>query len=105
MVDSGTAGSIKLRNESDTLLAQIPLTTPAGTIGGTGQLTITASGPETSAPAGGECSYGEICDSAGSVLLSLPAEEGVAAVSGKLVISSTTIVASAEVSLISCTIG
>ena len=105
LIDAGTAGSIKLRDNSDVLLAQIPLTVPAGTINASGLLTMTASGPDTSADASGECTYGEICDSAGTVHLSMPTEQGVAPVSGKLVISVTAIVQTAEVSLTSCTIG
>lgn len=106
LVDAGVSnGTIKLRDESDTLLAEIPLTDPCGTVDGAGVLTITASGPDTSADATGICSYGEICDSTGSVCLSIPAEEGVAAVSGALVISNTSIVVAASVSLVSCTIG
>ena len=105
LVDSGTAGSIKLRDETDVLLAEIPLTTPAGTIDGAGQLTITASGSDPSADASGVCTYGEICDSADVVVLALPATQGAAPVEGELVISNTTVAAGAEVSLISCTIG
>ena len=106
LIDAGgTAGSIKLRDESDVLLAEIPLTLPCGTVDGAGQLSITASGPDSSADAGGLCTYGELCSSAGTVHLSVPAEEGAAPVSGKLVITNTTIVAGSEVSLVSCTIG
>jgi hypothetical protein len=106
LIDTGSGnGSIKLRDESDVLLAEIPLTDPCGTVDGAGQLTITASGPDSSADAGGLCTYGEICDVSDVVQLSLPAEEGAAAVSGKIVITNTTIVAGSEVSLVSCTIG
>ena len=105
LIDAGTAGSIKLRDESDVLLAEIPLTLPCGTVDGAGQLSITASGPDSSADAGGLCTYGELCSSAGTVHLSVPAEEGAAPVSGTLVITNTTIVAGSEVSLVSCTIG
>lgn len=106
LVDAGTgAGSIKLYDESDTLLAEIPLTDPCGTVSGAGVLTITASGPDTSADATGTCSYGTICDSDDNVCLTIPAQAGSSAVSGKIVISTTSIVAGAEVSLVSCTIG
>ena len=105
LVDTGTAGKIRLRDESDTLLAEIPLTQPCGTVDGAGQLTITASGPDTSADATGVCSYGEICESDNTVQLSLPAEAGTSPVSGKIVVSTLSIVAGAEVSLTSCTIG
>jgi len=106
-VDGGAAaGSIKLYDDTDVLLAEIPLTDPSGTVaGGTGQLTITASGPDTSADATGTCTYGTICDSDGNVMLTLPASAGSVAVSGELVISNTSIVAGAEVALVSCTIG
>jgi hypothetical protein len=105
LVDTGTAGSIKLRDDADVLLAEIPLDYPCGTVDGAGQLTITASGPDSSADASGECTYAEICESDATVALSLPAEEGAAPVSGKVVLTNTTIVAGAEVSLVSCTIG
>ena len=106
LVDGGVSnGTIKLRDDTDVLLAEIPLTDPCGTIDGAGLLTITASGPDTSADATGTCTYGEICDSAGTVCLSLPAQQGAAPVSGKVVISNTSIAVGAEISLISCTIG
>jgi hypothetical protein len=106
LVDAGTSpAKIRLRDEADILLAEIPLDDPCGTVDGAGQLTITSSGPDTSADATGICSYGEICDSDNVVALTLPAEEGAAAVSGKLVISNTSIVIAGEVALVSCVIG
>ena len=106
LVDTdASAASIKLRDESDVLLAEIPLNDPCGTVDGAGQLTITASGPDTSADATGTCTYGEICDGAGVVALSLPAQSGLSPVSGYLVVSNTSIVAGAEVTLVSCTVG
>ena len=105
-VDLGVStAKIRLRDESDVLLAEIPLTDPAGTIDGAGQLAITASGPDTSANNSGDCSYGEICDSDNNVRLTIPAESGATPVSGKIVLSNTTIAAGAAVSLVSCTIG
>lgn len=107
LIDAGTtAGSIKLRSNADVLLAEIPLNDPCGTVDGTtGQLTITASGPDTSADASGDCTYGEFCDSDGVVHLSLPAEAGSSAVSGKIVLNSLTIAETAEVTLVSASIG
>ena len=106
LIDAGTGpGKLRLRDESDVLLAEIPLTDPAGTIDGAGQLTITQSGPETSAPATGTCSYGEVLDSDNTLLLSLPAQQGAAGVSGQLVVSNVSIVAGSEVALLSFTIG
>ena len=105
-VDGGTgAGKIFLYSEADVLLAEIPLNDPSGTVDGAGQLTITASGPETSAPAAGVCTWGTICDGDDVVLLSLPAEEGTVAVSGSIVISNATIAIGTEVALVSCTVG
>ncbi|HEY7775975.1 MAG TPA: hypothetical protein VIC02_05475 [Kineobactrum sp.] len=107
LIDAGSsAGYIALRSEADVLLATVPLTDPAGTVNGTtGQLTLTASGPDLGADADGVCTYGQICDSDDNVRLALPAQSGASAVSGKLVLNTTSIVQGAEVSLISAVIG
>ena len=107
LIDAGAgAGSIKIRDAADVLLAQIPLTDPCGTVNGTtGQLTITPSGRDESADATGTAAYGEFCDSDGLVHLSLPAQAGSAAVSGKIVINSLSIVAGGPVEVLSATVG
>ena len=107
LIDAGAgAGSIKIRDAADVLLAQIPLTDPCGSVNGTtGQLTITPSGRDESADATGTAAYGEFCDSAGLVHLSLPAQAGSAAVSGKIVINSLSIVAGGPVEVLSATVG
>jgi len=106
LVDGGTgAGKIFLYSEADLLLAEIPLTDPSGTVDGAGQLTITASGPDTSADAAGVCTWGAIADGDDVEYLALPAQQGSSPVSGQLVISNTTIALGAEISLVSCTIG
>ena len=107
LIDAGvSAGSIKIRNSADVLLAQIPLTDPCGSVnGGTGQLSITPSARDESADASGTAAYGEFCDSAGLVHLALPAQAGSAAVSGKIVINTLTIVAAGPVEVVSATIG
>lgn len=107
LIDAGTAGgSIKIRDAADVLLAQIPLTDPCGTVNGTtGQLTITPSGRDESADATGTAAYGEFCDSNGVVHLSLPAQVGAAAVSGKIVINTLSIVAGGPVEVLSATVG
>ena len=107
LIDAGAgAGSIKVRDAADVLLAQIPLTDPCGTVNGTtGQLTITPSGRDESADATGTAAYGEFCDSNGLVHLSLPAQAGSAAVSGKIVINSLSIVAGGPVEVLSATVG
>ena len=107
LLDAGAgAGSIKIRDAADVLLAQIPLTDPCGTVNGTtGQLTLTMSGRDESADASGTAAYGEFCDSAGLVHLSLPTQAGVESVSGKLVLNTLVIVASGPVEVLSATVG
>jgi hypothetical protein len=107
LIDAGTAGgSIKIRDAADVLLATIPLTDPCGTVNGTtGQLTITMAGRDESADANGTAAYGEFCSSNGVVHLSLPAQAGSAAVSGKIVINSLSIVAGGPVEVLSATVG
>ena len=107
LIDAGSgAGSIKIRDADDVLLAQIPLTDPCGSVNGTtGQLTITPSARDESADATGTAAYGEFCDSDGLVHLSLPAQAGGAAVSGKLVINSLSILAAGPVEVLSAIIG
>lgn len=106
LIDAGTAGSIKIRDSSDVLLAQIPLSDPCGSVNGTtGQLTFSIAGPDSSADASGTAAYGEFCASDGTVHLSLPAQAGSVAVSGKLVLNTLSIVAGGPVAIISATIG
>lgn len=107
LIDAGAgAGSIKIRDSADVLLAQVPLTDPCGSVNGTtGQLTITPSARDESADASGTAAYGEFCDSAGLVHLSLPAQAGSAAVSGYIVLNTLTIVAAGPVEVVSVTIG
>ena len=106
LIDAGTAGSIKIRDSSDVLLAQIPLSDPCGSVNGTtGQLTFSIAGPDSSADASGTAAYGEFCASDGTVHLSLPAQSGSVAVSGKLVLNTLSIVAGGPVAIISATIG
>ena len=107
LVDSGTAGgSIKIRDAADVLLATIPLSDPCGTVNGTtGQLTITPAGRDESADATGTAAYAEICNSNGTVYLSLPAQQGTAAVSGKVVLNTLSIVAGGPVEMLSVVVG
>ena len=107
LLDAGSgAGSIKIRDAADVLLAQVPLSDPCGSVNGsTGQLTFSIAGPDTSADASGTAAYGEFCDSDGGVHLSLPTQAGASAVSGKLVINTLSIVAGGPVGIASATIG
>ena len=107
LIDAGAAGgSIKIRDAADVLLATIPLTDPCGTINATtGQLTITPAGRDESADATGTAAYAEVCDSNGVVYLSLPAQQGTAAVSGKVVLNTLSIVAGGLVEMLSVVVG
>ena len=107
LIDAGvSAGSIKIRDASDVLLAQIPLSDPCGTVNGTtGQLTFSIAGPDSSADATGTAAYAEFCDSAGTVHLSLPAQAGTVSVSGKIVLNTLSIIVAGPVSVISATVG
>lgn len=106
LLDAGfAAGSIKIRDASDVLLVQIPLTRPCGTVDGlTGQLVLTPDGLHD-AVATGIAAYGEFCDGDDAVHLSLPAQAGSSAAIGKLVISSLDIEAEGPVELVSATVG
>ena len=105
-LDWSGAGSIKIRDSADVLLAEIPLTDPCGTVNGTtGQLTITVSGRDESADASGTAAYGEFCNSDGTVYLSLPAQAGTVAVAGELVMNTLSVAAGGPVEVLSATIG
>ena len=105
LIDAGAgAAKVFIRDSSDVLLAEVPLTDPAGTIT-TGVLTLTASGPDTSANASGLAAYCEIADSDDTVHLSLPAAEGTVSVSGFIVFTSLTILATKPVTISAMAIG
>lgn len=105
-IDAGAgAGKIRLFDDSDTLLCEITLTEPAGTVNGTtGALTLTPDGAGT-AVATGTCTYGAITDSNNNAVVTIPAEAGGSAVSGKIVINSLSINSGAEVTVSSAVIG
>lgn len=108
LLDAGAGAALmRIRDASDVLLAEITLTDPAGTVNGTtGVLTLdTTATEDTSANASGTAAYGEFCDSDGTVHLSLPAQEGSVAVSGKLVLNTLNIIAGGPVILLSVVIG
>lgn len=107
LIDAGAgAGSVRIRDAADVLLAQVPLTAPCGTVSGTtGQLAMTPDGRDESADASGTAAYAQFCDSDGLVHLSLPAQAGGAAVSGFVVINTLSIVAGGPVEVLSATVG
>ena len=107
LIDSGaSAGFVRIRTSADALLAQVPLNDPCGAVNGTtGQLTFSFSGRDESADATGTAAYAEVCDSDGDVHLALPVQAGTAAVSGKLVLNTLSIVSGGPVEILSATIG
>ncbi len=106
VIDGGTAGSIRIRDASDVLLAEIPLSDPCGTVNGTtGRLTLSIAARDESANASGTAAYGEICDSTGTAHCSMPAQAGASPVSGKIVLTTLSITAGAPVEILSATIG
>ena len=107
LLDAGPAGgSIKIRDGSDVLLAQIPLSDPCGTVNATtGQLTLTPAGRDEGADTTGVAAYGELCDSTGAVHLSLPATVGTLPVAGAIVLNTLAVTGGAPVEVLSATIG
>lgn len=107
LIDAGaSAGYIAVRGTALQLLATVPLSDPCGTVSGTtGQLTLSVAGPDAAADLTGAIAYAEVCDSAGTVHLALPAEAGTSPVVGKFVVNSLSVVAGTEVSVLSAVIG
>lgn len=107
LIDAGAgAGSIKIRDAADVLLAQVPLNDPCGTVNGaTGQLTFAIAGRDDAADAAGTAAYGEFCDSDGLVHLALPAQQNASVSSGYVALSNLTIVAGGPVEVLSATVG
>lgn len=106
LIDGGAgAGMLRIRNSADALLATVDLSDPCGTVNGTtGQLEFSIPGGDT-VSTGGTAAYGEFCDSTGAVHLALPAQEGVAAVTGKLVLNSLTLMAGGPLDVIIARVG
>lgn len=107
LVGAGTSGcTIKIYDSSDTLLSTVPLDDPPGSVNGTtGELTLTPSGPDTSAAATGTAAYGEVHDAGATWITRMPCEAGSSPVAKRIVLSSLSIVATATVTLTSVTIG
>jgi len=106
LIDGGSgAGSIRLYNAADTLLATVVLTDPCGTVNGTtGQLTLTSAG-EVTAVASGTAAYGAVCDGDGVAHWSLPCVAGAVAVSNRIVINSLSFVAGGTVNIAAAVLG
>lgn len=105
-IDGGTgAGKVKIYTSADALLCTHTLSEPCGTVNGTtGQLTITAPS-SVNASASGTAAYATITDGDDVVMLSLPAQSGVAAVAGKIVLNNLSLVSGSPVDIVSIVIG
>lgn len=102
---AATAGKVNIRDSADGLLATVMLSDPAGTVSGTtGRLTLSGPGGDLGL-ATGTPAYGEVCDGDGVAYLSLPVQSGSSAVSGYLVINTSTIIDGEPVTLVSGAIG
>jgi hypothetical protein len=106
LLDAGASNAkVFVRDDSDALLAEIPLDDPSGVVASGGQITIDIDGPDTSANASGTVAYVEFADSDDNVHLTLPAVQGTSGVSGFAVFTTLTTVATFPVTMISATIG
>lgn len=90
-----------------TLLASIPIDHATSSINaGTGQLTLAPKAGGTTAVASGTVTIAKLADKDGLVLeTGIPVSQGIAPVSGQVVLSSLAILSGGQVDLISCTIG
>lgn len=103
--ETGTA-KIRIRDNSNVLLAEIILSDPSGSVdAGTGQLTFSIATQETDAPATGTADTAQFVDADDAVHLTLPCTQGTAAVSGECVLNSLDIIIGGDVSVLSAVVG
>lgn len=107
VIDSDSnPGSVTIHDDTDTLLAEIPLAYPGGSIDPvTGILSINMNGSEESAPGEGTPNYGTLRNGLGEAIHSLPCQLGNEAVAGKCVINTEYIEIGGKVDLVSWIIG
>jgi len=105
LLDAGAGDAeLVILSSTDTALATAALDLSASAVNGTtGQLTLVATA--TTGATSGVAAYGEVRDKGGAAQFSLPAQAGNAAVSGKLVINTLTIIVGQPVSVVSLTVG
>lgn len=105
-LDAGDSNAkLFLKAEDDTVLSQLFLTDPCGTINGDGSLTLTFLGPDTNAAATGTATYGEFVDSNNTVCLTMPVIQGEAPKVGYLVMNTPLILQGGTVSIINAQVG
>ena len=101
LLDAGSNAKVTIHNSSDTLLATVTLTDPAGTVNGsTGKLTLTQSA-STTAIADGTASYASLRDSADVVYRSYPCSAGSSPVVNTCVITDLSIADGQQVDILS----
>jgi hypothetical protein len=105
-IDAGSSvGKFRFYDDADNLLGEVLLDDPAGTVNGTtGTLTLSIDVPQTVTD-DGTCTYADITDSDNNVIVSIPVEEGDAAVSGKIVVNTVSFVTGASLDVLSASIG
>lgn len=102
----GAAADCALTNAAGTVLAVIPLLTPAGTVNpSTGQLSIAFDGRCEAAAASGTAADAKLRTSAGATLITIPCRSGVSPLSGFVTLASLTVVAGSPVELDELTFG
>lgn len=102
----GSGAKIRIKNATGTVLAEILLANPIGTVNATtGQLALSISAQEDSALATGEAETAEITTSGNVAHLTIPCAQGSIAESGFCVLSSLTVVAGETVTVQSAVIG
>lgn len=105
LLDAGASNAkIRLYNNDDIMLAEIPLGDPAGTVNATtGVLTFDIDGTDT-AIVDGVCAYAKIVDSDGTAHVTLPVSQGATPVSGYLVLNEKTVIQGVTVTILSAAI-
>ena len=91
-------------SESPVQLGEFVIDYGSCTVGSNGAITIAILTQEDAALAGGTASYITLCDSSGTVVYKMSCQQGTAAVSGKCVMTTLSIIQGTPLEIISCTI-
>lgn len=106
LIDTGSAGKLKIKNSSDSVLCTFTLSDPCGSVNGsTGQLTLGFASTTVNASATGTASYAEITESDDTVHWQGLCEAGTSGVAGKCVINTLSLVSGSPVTIVSVTFG
>lgn len=106
VTELGAGADCALTNAAGTVLAVIPLDTPAGTVNPTsGQLSIAFDGRCEAATASGTAAFAKLRTSTGTALITLPCRSGVSPLSGYVTLKSLSVVAGSPFELDELTFG